>query len=165
MEYRKSYQRPAAKLAPTGYEWFMGTVTEIKDGETICFSADRQMHILRLIGVDSPEQGKREARNEYYSRASVQFLADIVLKKPIKALLTVAPVTANKKFGYLYVPGEEISVNERMVAAGFAFASRTFAFPEQWQYMALETAAREKRIGMWQAPPRISPGMAALLEM
>mgnify|MGYP001612117136 FL=1 len=164
MEYRKSYQRHPAKLAPTGYEWFMGTVTEIKDGDTICFSADRRVHVLRLLGVDSPEMGKKDAKNEFYSRACVQFLADLVLKKPVRALLTVEPVMARKKLGYLFVPGDEVSVNERMVAAGYAFASRSFSFPEQAHYLGLETAAREKRIGMWKEPPRLSPGLGALLE-
>jgi endonuclease YncB( thermonuclease family) len=159
--YSKS-KKPAGQVVPTGYEWVTGTVKEIKDGDTILFQEGKNIHTIRLGGIDTPELGKKDAKHEFFSLEARKFLGSLTLGVPLKALITLEPVTFQRKVGFLY-DLEGNSINERMVASGHAFASRGFAALDQNHYLALETAAKADQKGMWRQPAPLTPETKQLL--
>jgi micrococcal nuclease len=111
------------------YIYRIKSITKVVDGDTIDANIDLGFDIsltkrIRLAGIDTPES---RTRNQYEKKLGLQakawlkerlnFAKDIIIK-------TELPDSTEKYgriIGHLYVNGEEVSLNNQMIAEGHAW--------------------------------------------
>ena len=111
------------------YVYRIKSITKVVDGDTIDANIDLGFDIsltkrIRLAGIDTPES---RTRNQYEKKLGLQakdwlknrleFAKDIIIK-------TELPDSTEKYgriIGHLYVNGEEVSLNNQMIAEGHAW--------------------------------------------
>jgi micrococcal nuclease len=111
------------------YVYRIKSITKVVDGDTIDADIDLGFDIsltkrIRLAGIDTPES---RTRNQYEKKLGLQakdwlknrleFAKDIIIK-------TELPDSTEKYgriIGHLYVNGEEVSLNNQMIAEGHAW--------------------------------------------
>ena len=111
------------------YIYRIKSITKVVDGDTIDADIDLGFDIsltkrIRLAGIDTPES---RTRNQYEKKLGLQakawlkerlnFAKDIIIK-------TELPDSTEKYgriIGHLYVNGEEVSLNNQMIAEGHAW--------------------------------------------
>lgn len=159
MAYKKSYSR---FQAPTGYEWQVGRVTEITDGDTLVFSSEGRVSHVRLAGIDASELGHKKTKNEFYAVRAKSQLTSLTVDKPLSVLMTTQPVSFERKIGFFYdLQGH--CINADMISSGLAFAARQFNFSEAATYCSLEEEARQAGRGMWAKAPALPSALQDLM--
>jgi micrococcal nuclease len=111
------------------YVYRIKSITKVVDGDTVDADIDLGFDIsltkrIRLAGIDTPES---RTRNQYEKKLGLQakawlkerlnFAKDIIIK-------TELPDSTEKYgriIGHLYVNGEEVSLNNQMIAEGHAW--------------------------------------------
>ncbi|WP_186392822.1 MULTISPECIES: thermonuclease family protein [unclassified Pannonibacter] len=124
-----------------------GAKIHIIDGDTIQIGEQK----IRLHGIDAPESGQQcigiDLTHWDCGQAATQVLGNIIGKRGIKCVAKGAD-----RYGRIvaecFVPGDSVSINERMVQGGAAWAYRRYSM----QYVPAENRARHRRIGIWKAP-------------
>jgi endonuclease YncB( thermonuclease family) len=124
-----------------------GGKVRIIDGDTIQIGTQK----IRLHGIDAPESGQQcidiDLIHWDCGRAATQVLDNIIGKRGVKC-----QTKDTDRYGRIvaecFVPGDKVSVNERMVQGGAAWAYRRYSK----QYVPAEDRARHSRIGIWKAP-------------
>jgi endonuclease YncB( thermonuclease family) len=126
-----------------------GDVVKIADGDTLTLlTADKEQVKIRLAEIDTPER-----KQPYYQKAK-QALADRVFRETI-AVEIIDWDRYGRAVGKISLNGEH--VNAWMVAEGHAWVYRKYS--DDPKMLELETAAREKKLGIWglseseQMPP------------
>ena len=113
------------------YEYRVRKVTKIVDGDTIDVEIDLGFNIsyaqrVRLAGIDTPESRTRDKVEKVLGLESKQRLKDILDKAQLVVIKTELPDSSEKYgriLGWLFVDGAEKSVNEALVADGYAWAN------------------------------------------
>ena len=111
------------------YEYRVRKVTKIVDGDTIDVEIDLGFNIsyaqrVRLAGIDTPESRTRNKVEKVLGLESKQRLKDILDKAQLVVIKTELPDSSEKYgriLGWLFVDGAEKSVNEALVADGYAW--------------------------------------------
>jgi micrococcal nuclease len=111
------------------YEYRVRKVTKIVDGDTIDVEIDLGFNIsyaqrVRLAGIDTPESRTRDKVEKVLGLESKQRLKDILDKAQLVVIKTELPDSSEKYgriLGWLFVDGAEKSVNEALVADGYAW--------------------------------------------
>lgn len=111
------------------YIYRIKSVLKVVDGDTIDADIDLGFDIsltkrIRLAAVDTPESRTSDAyekklglESKEWLKNRLQFAKDIIIK-------TELPDSTEKYgriIGYLYINGEEISINNQMIAEGYAW--------------------------------------------
>lgn len=145
------------------------TVSRIIDGDTFELSDGRT---VRLIGIDTPEvhasaKLTRDARRTDRDRQTIQALgrlaskhaAELVADRPVALEFDPANATQDHRdrygrvLGYVWVLDESgrrlFSVNERLLADGYANAYTNYPFKHAEKYLDLQRAARSDERGLW----------------
>jgi endonuclease YncB( thermonuclease family) len=136
------------------------TVVSITDGDTIEVEHDDgSLSEVRLIGIDSPEQG------ECFSDVSARVLT--TLAGPGARIGMTADVSETDRFGRLlrYLWLGAMSVNEESVRRGAAISRRyppDTALAERFD--AAQTAAKQQELGLW-APDACGPASPGRLSI
>jgi len=138
-----------------------GTVDHVVDGDTVRIISRGFQTTIRLIGIDTPET----KRPGYPVQCGgPQASAEVTRLLPVgSAVRVVSDPTQDTRdrydrfLGYVYVRGRagaRGSVNYRMVSAGFAKSYIYGGVPFRYarQFLAGESSARRRHVGIWGAP-------------
>ncbi len=119
---------------------FTGKVIGIKDGDTFEILYDGQPERVRLADIDCPEKSQPFGNN------AKQFASNLCFNKTV----TVTCAAKRDRYGRLIgtvVTEDGTNVNEALVKQGFAWHYLDYSDNEE--YTGMETAAREKQLGLW----------------
>jgi micrococcal nuclease len=111
------------------YEYRVRKVAKVVDGDTIDVELDLGFNIfyaqrVRLAGIDTPESRTRDKKEKALGLESKQRLKDVLDKAHLIVIKTELPDSSEKYgriLGWLFVDGAEKSVNEALVADGYAW--------------------------------------------
>jgi micrococcal nuclease len=111
------------------YEYHVKKVTNVVDGDTVDVEIDLGFDIsfssrVRLAGIDTPESRTKDKAEKAlgleakeYVKSKVKDAKDVVIK--------TEKMDSSEKYGrilgWLYLDGSAISVNEQMIAEGYAW--------------------------------------------
>lgn len=126
------------------------TVVRVIDGDTVQVRVDGREETVRYIGIDTPEP-YRDAQPACYSQEATTRNTELVAGAEVQL---VADTEDRDKYDRLlrYVYVDEVFVNERLVAEGYA---TTLPIKPNTAYASslrsAEAAAREQSLGLWSA--------------
>lgn len=111
------------------YEYRVRKVTGVVDGDTIDVELDLGFNIsysqrVRLAGIDTPESRTKDKKEKALGLESKQRLKNVLAKAQVIVIRTELPDSSEKYgriLGWLFVDGVEKSVNEALVADGYAW--------------------------------------------
>lgn len=128
-------------------EVFTGTVISVTDGDTIIVSHEGQPEKIRLLSVDSPE------KSQAFGRAAKKALSDLVFMQQV-----TINSTGKDKYGRtlgVVIRNDGLNANEELVSSGYAWVYR--ARTKDKKLVALETAAKESKRGLWSDATAMAP--------
>jgi micrococcal nuclease len=111
------------------YEYFVKDVTNVVDGDTIDVIIDLGFDILfqsrvRLAGIDTPESRTKDLKEKALGLESKEYLKK-QLKDAKSVIIKTEKMNSTEKFGrilgWLYVNGDTISLNDKMINDGYAW--------------------------------------------
>jgi len=164
----KAYERVIHALVLcvlAGSVWAKGFDTEgivvfVQDGDTVTLLAASKQLDIRLSSIDAPEttHTKKETGRigQPYSNNSKQFLAGLVKGKQVRAQCFEYDVH-QRAVCELFLEG--MSVNDQMVAAGWAWANMSAGgrYLRNKALPGIEAAARASGIGLWAGAHPVAP--------
>lgn len=111
------------------YEYRVKQVIKIVDGDTIDVDIDLGFNIsysqrVRLAGIDTPESRTTDKKEKALGLEVKQRLKDILSKAEKIVIRTEKPDSSEKYgriLGWIFLDGAELSVNEALVADGYAW--------------------------------------------
>ena len=111
------------------YEYRVKKVTGVVDGDTIDVDIDLGFNIsysqrVRLAGIDTPESRTKDKAEKVLGLEVKQRLKDILATASVVVIRTQKPDSTEKYgrvLGWLFVDGAEKSVNEALIADGYAW--------------------------------------------
>lgn len=112
------------------YEYRIKKVTKIVDGDTIDAELDLGFNIsysqrIRLAGIDTPESRTTDKAEKALGLEVKKKLGDLVAQAKDIVIRTEKPDSSEKYgriLGWLYLDGAELSVNEALIASGYAWS-------------------------------------------
>ena len=132
-------------ILPRGHQF---TIVKIFDGDTIQVKGFGLRFTIRLVGIDTPELGKRGQKPQPYSLQAKQKLTQLLQEKTI-SLKQYGMGGYNRVLAEIFV--DETNVNLEMVRSGFAEVYRGKR-PKKFNaapYLQAEKRAKQSRKGMW----------------
>jgi micrococcal nuclease len=111
------------------FEYYVKQVVKVVDGDTIDVVIDLGFDIsfttrVRLAGIDTPESRTRDLAEKALGLESKKYLADR-LKDAKNVVIKTEKINSTEKFGrvlgWLYVNGEDNSLNIEMIDKGYAW--------------------------------------------
>lgn len=113
---------------------------------------------VRLWGVDTPEvEGSRDGAMHFGAEASA-FTKRALAGRSVRLVLN--PERTRDLYGrllaYAYLDDDPISLNEKLIEGGVAYADLRFDHPYRARFEALEKHARKSNAGLWM---NLQPGM------
>ena len=111
------------------YEYRVKQVLKIVDGDTIDVDIDLGFDIsftsrVRLAGIDTPESRTTDKKEKALGLEVKQRLKDVLSKSSSVVIRTEKPDSTEKYgriLGWLFIDGAEKSVNEALIADGYAW--------------------------------------------
>ena len=147
------------------------SLVRVTDGDTLVVRRDGKKDRVRLVGIDTPEVRTSYTDEECFGPQASARMRQLVA--PGDAVRLETDPTQNERdrtgrlLAYVYRAGETRSLNERMVAEGFArtYVFRGHPFVRTALFTDLERHARQAHRGMWgacagQNPPPPAPAPA-----
>ena len=126
-----------------------GRVVNVLDGDTVqVLVQGNTTYRVRLSGIDSPE------KDQPWGQQSKKYLIKAVASKTV-SVTGDAHDKYGRLLGTLWLNGTDI--NASMVAAGYAWAYRYKGYATVPEYVALEIAARNNSVGLWQDKEPVEP--------
>jgi micrococcal nuclease len=112
------------------YEYRIKKVTKIVDGDTIDAELDLGFNIsytqrIRLAGIDTPESRTRDLAEKALGLESKKKLSELIANAKVVVIRTEKPDSSEKYgriLGWVYLDGAEVSVNEALIASGYAWS-------------------------------------------
>ena len=132
------------------------TVRRVVDGDTLITRIGDREERVRLLGVDAPESVTPDRPVECFGPQAAARLRALLPEGRSVTLNADATQGARDRFGRLLaevrVPGADVSVNEELVAGGYAEVFRGDGRGRlQRALRAAERSARAGRRGLWGA--------------
>ncbi len=134
-----------------------GKVESVTDGDTVKIRPvdGGKPYRCRLYGIDTPETGNPDRPGQQYGGEAKEALEKLIGDKIVKIRLT-GEKTHRREVCIVYLNGADI--NLEMIKLGNAWAYRKFLKSEHsMDYIAAETAAKRKRLGLWRQDNPIRP--------
>ena len=111
------------------YMYRIKKITKVVDGDTIDANIDLGFDIsltkrIRLAGIDTPESRTRNLEEKALGLESKEWLKKALEGAKDILIKTELPDSTEKYgriIGHLYINGEETSINNQMVAEGYAW--------------------------------------------
>ena len=112
------------------YEYHVKKVTKVVDGDTIDVDIDLGFDIsfssrVRLAGIDTPESRTKDLAEKALGlevKDKLKYLIDGAKSIVIKTEKMDSSEKYGRILGWLYLDGAETSVNEALIASGYAWA-------------------------------------------
>ena len=134
---------------------FTGTVTRVRDGDTVQVVTDRGQKIeVRLEGIDAPEKGYKGRPSERYAEQSRRALTQIALNQRVH-VEGARPDRYGRQVGVLWVQTEdgELDAGLLQVQLGMARVVPKYleGLPEHLRasYRYAEAIAKSRGRGIW----------------
>jgi micrococcal nuclease len=134
------------------YEYHVKKVTKIVDGDTIDVDIDLGFDIsfssrVRLAGIDTPESRTTDkAEKALGLEVKAKLKHDIENAKSI--VIKTEKMDSSEKYGrilgWLYLDGAETSVNEALIAGGYAWAYMGDTKVKDFELLKQRRAANQK---------------------
>jgi micrococcal nuclease len=130
-------------------------VVNIVDGDTLDIDiADGEYEHtrVRLLGIDTPEMGRGKGDEMYFAKEATEFVQALALDKEVTVILDKKSPTRDK-YGRLLAHLElkdRRSVNDELVAGGFAYTDVRFANDRFDKYVRLGNEAKANKKGLWK---------------
>jgi endonuclease YncB( thermonuclease family) len=124
-------------------------VARVTDGDTIKVVVDHMKTVVRLVGIDAPELGrKKNEPGQPFSRKATKYLAKLVLNKTI-TLEEYGTDRYGRTLAVVFVDGK--NANLEMVKAGLAevYRGKHARYFNPKIYQEAEDEARKADRGMW----------------
>jgi len=111
------------------YEYHVKKVTNVVDGDTIDVEIDLGFDIsfssrVRLAGIDTPESRTTNKAEKVLGLEAKEYVKSKV-KEAKSVVIKTEKMDSSEKYGrilgWLYLDGEAVSVNEQMIADGYAW--------------------------------------------
>lgn len=111
------------------YEYRIKKVTKVVDGDTIDAELDLGFNIsysqrIRLAGIDTPESRTTDKAEKVLGLEVKKKLGELIGQAKDIVIRTEKPDSSEKYgriLGWLYLDGAELSVNEALIAGGYAW--------------------------------------------
>jgi micrococcal nuclease len=111
------------------YEYRVKKVLKVVDGDTIDVDIDLGFDIsftsrVRLAGIDTPESRTTDKMEKSLGLEVKKKLGELIASAQIIVIKTEKPDSSEKYgriLGWLYLDGAEKSVNETLIASGYAW--------------------------------------------
>jgi micrococcal nuclease len=126
---------------------FEGVVTNVQDGDTLEVTIDGKVVVVRLHGIDCPEDGQA------FSAKAKQYTMLHALTKKVK-LEKVTTDVYGRMIAYVYLE-DGTNLNNALVAAGYAWHYKQYSDDKTLD--ALEKEARKKKVGLWLETKPVPP--------
>jgi micrococcal nuclease len=112
------------------FTYYVKKVTRIVDGDTIDVDIDLGFNIsfsqrVRLAGIDTPESRTKDLAEKALGLESKKKLGELIANAKTIVIKTEKPNSTEKYgriLGWLYLDGAETSVNEALIASGYAWS-------------------------------------------
>lgn len=130
---------------PAGSE---AMVSEVIDGDTVKLSDGNK---VRILGIDTPETKDPRKPVQCFGQEASAKMKELVEGK--KVILLVDSSQGDKdKYGRLlrYIYLNNTDIGAQMIKEGYAYAYTKYPVAKMEEYKALETEAREDKIGLWE---------------
>lgn len=132
------------------------TVRRVVDGDTLIARVEGADERVRMLGVDAPESVTPERPVECFGPQAAARARDLLPRGARIELATDPSQGVRDRFGRLLaevsLPGGALTVNERLVAEGYAEVFRGDGRGRlQPRLRAAERAARDAGLGLWGA--------------
>jgi micrococcal nuclease len=111
------------------YEYHVKKVTNVVDGDTIDVEIDLGFDIsfnsrVRLAGIDTPESRTRDKAEKVLGLESKEYLKSKI-KDAKDVVIKTEKMDSSEKYGrilgWIFLDGSKVSVNEQMIADGYAW--------------------------------------------
>ncbi len=111
------------------YTYRVKSINRIVDGDTIDVTIDLGFSIninqrIRVAGIDSPEKRTRDAAEKALGVDATEWMtkhledaSDLIIKTAVEGSMG----KYGRVLGWLFVGNSEVSLNEKMIAEGFAW--------------------------------------------
>ena len=141
----------AAELVVVSAEPVLHRVTRVIDGDTIEVDYFGERRRVRYIGIDTPETVHPSRPVECFGTEAAARNHQLVANQLVRLERDITDTDKyNRLLRYVYV--DEVFINERLVAEGYA---TVFTYPPDVRYtelfQAAEAAARAAERGLWGA--------------
>ena len=111
------------------FEYYVKKVTKVVDGDTIDVEIDLGFDIsfssrVRLAGIDTPESRTTDKAEKVLGLEVKKKLGELIANAKTVVIRTEKMDSSEKYgriLGWLYLDGEALSVNEALVAGGYAW--------------------------------------------
>lgn len=124
-----------------------GTIERVRDGDGALVHLDSGPMEVRFYGIDAPEL------KAPFGREAKRALERLLGGREVE-LMPVSQDRYERMVAVVFAEGA--SVNEALLAGGYAWAYRSFLgqIPGEARYCELEAEARAARRGLWSQPPQ-----------
>lgn len=124
-------------------------VIKVVDGDTIdVLDSTNQTTRIRFHGVDAPE------RAQSFGSKAKEYLASLVAGKTV--VLEFVSFDKNQRtVCVVYLPSDDISINEKLIQAGYVWVDERFTKNPKW--IGLQAQARNQKLGLWTEPNPTPP--------
>ena len=111
------------------YEYFVKSVTNVVDGDTIDVIIDLGFDILfssrvRLAGIDTPESRTKDLAEKALGLEAKEYLKKS-LKDAKSVVIKTEKMDSSEKYGrilgWVYINGDTVSLNDMMINDGYAW--------------------------------------------
>jgi micrococcal nuclease len=111
------------------YEYFVKSVTNVVDGDTIDVIIDLGFDILfssrvRLAGIDTPESRTKDLAEKALGLEAKEYLKKS-LKDAKSVVIKTEKMDSSEKYGrilgWVYINGDTVSLNDMMINHGYAW--------------------------------------------
>jgi endonuclease YncB( thermonuclease family) len=133
-------------ILPRGHQF---SIVKIFDGDTLQVKGYGLIFVIRLVGIDTPELGRKGRKNQPYSLQAKQKLTRLLHKKTI-SIKQYGTGGYNRILAEIFVNGT--NVNLEMVRSGLAEVYQGKR-PDEFDaalYFQAEKLAQKLRKGMWR---------------
>jgi micrococcal nuclease len=111
------------------YEYHVKKVTNVVDGDTIDVEIDLGFNIsfssrVRLAGIDTPESRTTNKAEKVLGLEAKEYVKSKI-KDAKEVVIKTEKIDSSEKYGrilgWLFLDGSKVSVNEQMIADGYAW--------------------------------------------
>jgi micrococcal nuclease len=130
------------------------TVTAVVGGDTIRIApAIDGTNVVRLIGVDAPDAGKRDAEGQPYSQRASRFTRSVLDGRKVRLEFDVQRKDRyGRLLAYVYPMGDEM-LNEVLLRKGYAQVYTLKPNDErEGEFAGEQEKARDDGLGIWGLP-------------
>jgi len=143
----------------------VGKVVKVVDGDTLRVELPDRIEKVRLLGLDTPEMGRKDRVAEHLAVEATAFVRQLADGKRVR-LETDPQGDTRDRYGralrYVYLPDGRM-LNVVIISQGYGHAYTRFPFSRLEEFRKLEREARDAGRGLWNpdALPTLTADEAA----